>query len=228
MHKNSIANSRIRRRDFVCYVIFAFTIAASGGVYMYKNFSSIREYFTEKNEAVSGVSHLSIPLFTVCGTIYKNDDIATSMSKTPSPWVQQLSKTTKIPLNRILIENFGDYDAKNAYLDIIIDKSCIEYLQKFISDNNIDFKFFISSAKRENDKDNYFTNYEINYASLGNTHNVKNTFKTKFISTIHNSGNAEIAIPHDLYFFIRLVAHLNFFIKKHLLLINSLTCQYKS
>ena len=214
MHKKINVNTRVNRRNIICYVILVLIIVTSCITYIYKNYSSIYTCFATKNDMDSGVSHLSIPQFTVCGSIYRNEDIATSMQKNPSELVRQLGKTTKIPVNKILIENFGDYDAKNAYIDIVIDSSCIEYLQKFITDNNIDFKFSITSTIQNDDRNSLFTSYKINYASLDNAHRVKNTSKTQFIPTIRKHGNSEIAIPPDLYLFIRIVAHLEFFYKE--------------
>jgi len=214
MHKKINVNMRANRRNIVFYVILALIIVTSCITYIYKNYSSIDSCFAAKNDMDCGVSHLSIPQFTISGTIYRNEDIATSMQKNPSELVRQLGKAKKIPLNIIRIENFGDYDANNAYIDIVIDSICIEYLQKFITNNNIDFKFSMTSTMQNDDRNRFFTSYEINYASFDNTHAVINTFKTQFIPTIRKYGNAEIAISPDLYFFIRIVAHLEFFYKE--------------
>lgn len=218
MHKEITANRRVNRRNFACYVILAFIIAASGGVYIYKNYTSFRSCFTtgftEKNITIAGVSPLSIPQFTVCGTIYKNEDIAASMAKDLSACAEQHDKTTKTPLNKILIKNFSTRDVKNAYLDIIIGNSCIEYLQKFISDNNVDFKFSLFLTNKDKHSSNYYIDHDLNYSSLRNSNAVKNNFKTQFINIMKPNDAKEIHIPHDVCFFVNLLAHLNLFYKE--------------
>ena len=209
---NQIVKLKLSCSHFICYAFLFLIITSSCGVYIYKNIPLICDYFIKLTSTTSGVSHLSIPRITVSGAIYKNEKFLTSMSKGQSLRIQKLSENTEAVINSIIINNFGDFNAKNVYIDIVIDDRCIEYLQKFIEDNGVDFKFSTSSTE----KSNKYTEYEISYSSTGSMHSIKDRFQTGFIPSIQTNSEVKLAIPHNLYFYIKLMAHLAFFYNESL------------
>ena len=64
---------------------------------------------------------------------------------------------------------------QNVYIDMVIDDNRIEYLQKFIKGNGVDFKLSTSLTE----KGNKYIEYEISYSSTGSMHSIKDRFQTR-------------------------------------------------